>query len=63
MRPFGVSMLYASWDEQFGFQLFNSDPSGNYSAYLAKAIGANNSTSTNFLKDNYRDDLTLEGAL
>jgi 20S proteasome subunit alpha 3 len=30
MRPFGVSLLYAGWDEYYGFQLYHSDPSGNY---------------------------------
>lgn len=29
MRPFGVGFLYAGWDTHFGFQLYNSDPSGN----------------------------------
>jgi 20S proteasome subunit alpha 3 len=62
MRPFGVSILYASYDEQLGFQLFNSDPSGNYSAYLAKAIGANNATSTTVLKENYQEGLSLDQA-
>lgn len=26
MRPFGVSFLYAGWDEQNGYQLYHSDP-------------------------------------
>ena len=30
LRPFGVSILFAGWDENFGFQLYMSDPSGNY---------------------------------
>ena len=28
-RPFGVSLLYMGWDEQWGYQLYQSDPSGN----------------------------------
>lgn len=39
-RPFGVSLLYAGWDEQYGFQLYRSDPSGNYGGWKAVAIGA-----------------------
>jgi 20S proteasome subunit alpha 3 len=41
-RPFGVSFLYAGWDKHFGFQLYQSDPSGNYGGWKAQAVGANN---------------------
>ena len=27
-RPFGVSILYMGWDKHYGFQLYQSDPSG-----------------------------------
>ena len=27
-RPFGVSILYMGWDKHFGYQLYQSDPSG-----------------------------------
>lgn len=27
-RPFGVSILYMGWDSHFGYQLYQSDPSG-----------------------------------
>ena len=33
MRPFGVSFLYAGWDEENGYQLYHSDPSGNYAGW------------------------------
>ena len=29
-RPFGVSILYMGWDKHHGFQLYHSDPSGNF---------------------------------
>ncbi|XP_017039329.1 proteasome subunit alpha type-4-like [Drosophila ficusphila] len=38
-RPFGVSLLYMGWDSRFGFQLYQSDPSGNYSGWKATCIG------------------------
>ncbi len=41
MRPFGVSFIYAGWDRYFGFQLYQSDPSGNYGGWKATSIGAN----------------------
>ena len=41
-RPFGVSLLYMGWDRRLGFQLYQSDPSGNYSGWKATCIGNNN---------------------
>ncbi|GMN49433.1 hypothetical protein TIFTF001_018609 [Ficus carica] len=38
LRPFGVSFLFAGWDKNFGFQLYMSDPSGNYGGWKAAAI-------------------------
>ena len=38
LRPFGVSMLYAGWDVTHGFQLYQSDPSGNYNGWRATCI-------------------------
>jgi 20S proteasome alpha/beta subunit len=43
LRPFGVSLLYIGHDPIHGFQLYHSDPSGNYSGWKATCIGANNS--------------------
>lgn len=31
LRPFGCAFLFAGWDAARGFQLYQSDPSGNYS--------------------------------
>ena len=42
LRPFGVSFIYAGWDRTYGFQLYQSDPSGNYGSWKATCIGANN---------------------
>ena len=38
LRPFGVSMLYAGWDKTYGFQLYQSDPSGNYNGWKATYV-------------------------
>ena len=40
-RPYGVSMMYAGYDSVLGYQLYCSDPSGNYSAWRANATGKN----------------------
>ena len=63
LRPFGVSFLYAGWDKYLGFQLYQSDPSGNYGAWKATAIGANNRNATSTLKTEYKDDISLDEAL
>ncbi len=62
-RPFGASFLYAGWDRHFGFQLYHSDPSGNYGGWKATAIGANNRAAKNLLKSDYQEDMTVEEAL
>ena len=41
LRPFGVSFLFAGWDKIHGYQLYHSDPSGNFSGWKAHAIGSN----------------------
>jgi len=53
-RPFGVSILYMGWDRQFGYQLYQSDPSGNYGGWKATCIGNNNQTATSILKQEYK---------
>ncbi|OQS07108.1 proteasome subunit alpha [Thraustotheca clavata] len=62
-RPFGVSFLYAGWDRHFGFQLYHSDPSGNYGGWKATAIGANNRAAKSMLKNDYKEDMTVDEAL
>lgn len=58
-RPFGVSILYAGWDEHYGFQLYQSDPSGNYGGWKAVAIGAGHAAAQGLLKTEYKEDLTV----
>ncbi|OAJ40555.1 hypothetical protein BDEG_24273 [Batrachochytrium dendrobatidis JEL423] len=62
LRPFGVSLLYGGYDEHFGFQLYHSDPSGNYSGWKAMCIGANSTNATSLLKQDYKEEMTLKEA-
>lgn len=62
LRPFGVALLYVGWDPLYGFQLYKSDPSGNYSGWKASCIGANHASAASLLKQDYKDDITLEEA-
>lgn len=65
LRPFGVSFLFAGWDEHFGFQLYQSDPSGNYGGWKARAIGANHQSAQSILKTDYKTEAetSMEDAL
>lgn len=62
LRPFGVSFIYAGYDERYEFQLYTSNPSGNYSGWKATSIGANNAAAQTLLKQDYKDDITLKEA-
>jgi 20S proteasome subunit alpha 3 len=55
-------LLYIGHDPLYGFQLYQSDPSGNYSGWKATCIGANHSSAASLLKQDYKDDLSLEDA-
>ncbi|KAI5718880.1 hypothetical protein M8J76_001646 [Diaphorina citri] len=61
-RPFGVSILYMGWDKQYGYQLYQSDPSGNYSGWKATCIGNNSAAAISSLKQEYKEELTLKEA-
>lgn len=63
LRPFGVSFLFAGYDSIKGFQLYTTNPSGNYSGWLATSIGSNNSNCQTLLKKHYNDDLSLDDAI
>jgi len=62
VRPFGVSIIFGGFDKN-GSQLFTTDPSGSYRAYKAVTIGIGRETAENLLKEEYRDNLTLEEAI
>lgn len=61
-RPFGVSILYMGWDRRHGYQLYQSDPSGNYSGWKATCIGNSSSAAVSILKQEYGSDLTIHEA-
>jgi hypothetical protein len=46
-------------DEHYGFQLYQSDPSGNYGGWKAVAIGAGHQAANNLLKSDFKEDMTL----
>lgn len=56
LRPFGVSFLFAGWDKYHGFQLYHSDPSGNYGGWKATAIGSNFQSAQSTLKSEFKEE-------
>lgn len=62
LRPFGVSFIYAGWDNQRQFQLYQSNPSGNYGGWKATSVGANNASAQSLLKQDYNEDCNLKQA-
>jgi 20S proteasome subunit alpha 3 len=60
LRPFGVAFLFAGYDETHGFQLYQSDPSGNYSGWKATVIGANNQAGKSLLKTEYGTAIVVD---
>lgn len=62
VRPFGVSLLVAGYDE-LGPQLYQVDPSGSYFAWKASAIGKNMVNAKTFLEKRYNEEMELEDAI
>ena len=61
VRPFGVSIIFGGIDNT-GSRVFSTDPSGSYRGYKAVAVGIGRETVEGILKEEYREDLTLEEA-
>jgi len=59
VRPFGVSLIFAGVDKT-GTRVFGTHPSGTYRGYKATALGAGRETVVGMLKDEYKEDITLE---
>lgn len=60
-RPFGVALLVAGVDER-GPALYHTDPSGTFTKWQAKAIGAGSEGAQTALQESYSNSMTLEEA-
>merc|ERR1711920_200177 len=63
LRPFGVSFLVAGYDAAHGFQLYHTDPSGNFSGWKSYAIGINNNTAQQIMRQDWKPDMKMQEAL
>ena len=62
-RPYGAGFLFAGWDKNYGFQLYNIEPSGIYNTWKAHAIGKNDQSAQSSLKQYYEKDVSLKDGL
>ena len=60
-RPFGVALLIAGVDEN-GPQLYQTDPSGTYLEWQARAIGSGGDTAMQTIKEKFKRDMSLAEA-
>jgi proteasome alpha subunit len=62
VRPFGVSIIFAGVDKT-GNHVFGTHPSGTYRGYKATALGAGRETVLAVLKEEYKENITLDAAI
>lgn len=63
MRPYGCAFIYMGYDKHQQFQLYTSDPSGNFASWKAVAMGLKEEAANNSLQEKYSDDISKEQAL
>merc|ERR1712187_407899 len=55
--------LIAGYDKHYGFQLYDTNPSGNFNGWRAHAIGTNSNTAQATMRQDWTDNMTKKQAL
>lgn len=64
VRPFGIATLIAGFDGNDTVpKLYQTEPSGIYSAWKASSIGRSSKTVREFLEKNYKEDMSKDEAI
>ena len=63
VRPFGIGMIVAGYDEEQGPQIFQIEASGTFYCWKATALGKQGSQAKQFLEKRFSDDLDIEDAI
>jgi proteasome alpha subunit len=62
VRPFGVSMIFGGVDKT-GNRILGTHPSGTYRSYKCRAEGAGRETVFAILKEEYKEDMSIDAAV
>jgi proteasome alpha subunit len=59
VRPWGCALFFIGIDEK-GAHIFTTSPSGIYRSFKAYALGKGQATAREFIRDNYKKDMTFK---
>ena len=62
VRPFGIGMIVAGYDEELGPQIYQIEASGTFYSWKATALGRGGSEARSFLERTYTDDMDIGDA-
>ncbi|MCW3992972.1 MAG: archaeal proteasome endopeptidase complex subunit alpha [Candidatus Bathyarchaeota archaeon] len=62
VRPFGISLIFGGVDKT-GNHVFGTHPSGTYRGYKARTEGAGKETVIKILREEYREEMSLEDTI